>query len=106
MAEDSGSSREKGWKALITNLFPAGDYNFRQSSYDKFIINDITDEQNRTRFSFAYAERFILASTKLALTDKALRQLQSHGLGKDSGLKQSGGKFSAISGLIVYLRCC
>ncbi len=103
LVQAAGSSRKKGWIALFEKLFPKETYQTKERSYDHFTITDITDGQNRTHFSFSFAEGLLISSTKSALVEQALRQLQSSGIAGDPGFRPLGRTVSGNAEIVLFI---
>jgi hypothetical protein len=99
----TGSSKRKGWTALIDTWYPDAEFSRNERNYDQFSVIDIANNQNRSVFSYAYAEGMMLASPKSVLVEQALRQLTSTGISDNPGFVKVNRKTSGQSHAVLYI---
>jgi hypothetical protein len=99
----SGSSKKRGWNALIEAWFPIAEFSRNERNYDHFSVIDIANNQSRNIFSYAYAEGLLLASPKSVLIEQALRQLNSSGISGNPGFVKVNRSASKQAQAAIYI---
>jgi hypothetical protein len=98
-----GTSKRKAWSLFFGTYYSEDEYQMNERSYDQNKVTDISNNQNLSVFTFAFADGLLLASPKSVLVEQALRQMNSTSLMDISGFSKVNRTASRQTMAAVYI---
>jgi len=98
-----GASRRKAWNIFFDTFYSENEFQKSERSYDQYKVTDISNNQNLSIFTFAFADGLLLASPKSVFVEQALRQLNSKSISDISGFSKVNRTASRQTMAAVYI---
>lgn len=90
-------------KKLVQTMFSAEEYNNEQKEYNGHKVISVTSLNTSQSVYFSFADGLFLASTKLLLVEKSLRQLGAESIDTDLNFSQVNKTVSAQSNISLFI---
>ncbi len=97
------SKKQKAMRNLLTALFPSDKFTYEEEVYSKHKITTIKTAQDKEALHFCFTDGLFLASPKILLVEKCIRQLNTQSISDDSFFAKVNKTVNSQSEISLYI---